>query len=232
MKKLFLLFLAFSGVILSLSAQDTIVKTSGEEIYCHILKETASKVYYSENINGTYLQGQLARSEIQSIRYKRYKPVQVTYANRTFIGIGMGLDFGGLGMNVMYNLTDAIGAYVGAGYAFAGVGVNGGITLRLVPKKPENRVVPFITGMYGYNAAIAVQNADELSKMFYGPSAGLGIELRARSPKVRCWTFAVLIPFRSSEVQDYIDELKNNYYVEFQNELMPVMISIGYRFSP
>lgn len=232
MKKFLLFILAFTGAMLSLTAQDTIVKTSGEEIYCHILKETASKVFFSERIDGTYQQGQLLRSDIRSIRYLRHNYVPVTYANRTFIGIGMGLDFGGIGMNVMYNLTNSLGAYIGAGYAFAGIGVNGGVTLRLVPKKPESRVVPFITGMYGYNAAIAVQDAEELNKMFYGPSAGLGIELRARSPRVRCWTFALLIPFRSTEVQNYIDELKNNQFIEMQNKLTPVLISIGYRFSP
>jgi hypothetical protein len=232
MKRLFFLLLTFFATLSGLSAQDTIVKTSGEEIYCRILKESASKVFYSQRINGTDQQDQLGRSGIQSIRYMRRKPIPITYAKRTFIGPGMGIDFGGLGMNVMYNLTNAFGAYIGAGYAFAGVGVNGGATLRLVPKKPENRVVPYITAMYGYNAAIAVQNAEEYNKMFYGPSAGIGIELRARSPKVRCWTFALIIPIRSSEVQDYMDELKNNYNVEFQNELMPVGISIGYRFSP
>jgi hypothetical protein len=232
MKKFLLFILVFTGAILSLSAQDTIVKTSGEEIYCHILRETASKVFYSERIDGTYQQGQLSRVDIRSIKYLRRKSIPVAYANRTFIGIGMGLDFGGIGMNVMHNLTNSFGGYIGVGYAFAGVGVNGGVTLRLVPKKPESRAVPFFTGMYGYNAAIAVQNADDLSRMFYGPSVGFGIELRARSPKVSCWTFTLLVPFRSSEVQDYIDELQSNYLVEFQNELSPVMISIGYRFSP
>ncbi|MBK6964593.1 MAG: hypothetical protein IPH20_11825 [Bacteroidales bacterium] len=232
MKKFLLFILVFTGAVLSLSAQDTIVKTSGEEIYCHILKETASKVFYSERIDGTYQQGQISRVDIRSIKYLRRKSIPVTYANRTFIGIGMGLDFGGIGMNVMYNLTNSLGAYIGAGYALAGVGVNGGVTLRLVSKKPENRVIPYITGMYGYNAAIAVKDADDLNRMFYGPSIGLGIELRARSPKVSCWTFAVIVPFRSSGVQDYIDELKSNYLIEFQNELSPVLFSIGYRFSP
>jgi hypothetical protein len=232
MKRLCFLILTFFGTLFSLSAQDTIVKTSGEEIYCRILKESASKVFYSQRINGIDQQDQLARSEVQSIRYLRRKPFLITHAKRTFIGFGMGLDFGGLGMNITYNLTDAFGAYIGAGYAFAGVGVNGGATLRLISKKPEIRAVPYVTAMYGYNAAIAVQNAEEYNKMFYGPSAGIGIELRARSPKVSCWTFALLIPFRSNEVQEYIDELKNKHYIEFRNELPPVMISIGYRFSP
>jgi len=232
MKRLCFLILTFFGALVSLSAQDTIVKTSGEEIHCYILKESASKVFYNERINGTYIQGQVARSEIQSIRYLRLRPVPVSFANRAFVGFGMGLDFGGFGMNVMYNVTNSVGAYIAAGYALAGVGVNGGVILRLVPKKPENRVVPYITAMYGYNAAIAVQKGEQYNKMFYGPSAGLGIELRARSPKVRCWTFALLIPFRSNEVQDYIDELSYKHNIEFQNDLTPVLISIGYRFSP
>lgn len=232
MKSLCFLILTFFGAIFSLSAQDTIIKINGEEIYCRILKESASKVYYYRRINGVEEQNHLNRNLIQAIKYLRYKPVKVTYAQRTFIGIGMGLDFGGLGMNVMYNPTNALGLYFGAGYAFAGIGVNGGASLRLVSKKPWNRVVPYVTGMYGYNAAIAVQNSKQYNKMFYGPTAGIGIELRARSPKVSCWTFALLIPFRSSDLQDYIDELKNNYYIEFKNELTPVMISIGYHFSP
>jgi hypothetical protein len=52
MKRLCFLILTFFGAIFTMSAQDTILKTSGEEIYCRILKESASKVFYSQRING------------------------------------------------------------------------------------------------------------------------------------------------------------------------------------
>jgi len=143
------------------------------------------------------------------------------------IGIGMGLDFGGLiGLNILVTPIKNIGIYGGVGYALIGYGYNVGARLNLTPSHKTNL---FITGMYGYNAAIKIANRDELNKFFYGTTVGFGVDFR-RQYKKGFWSLALLVPIRDSEVNYYIDHLKDDHNVEFKNSLYPIAISVGYRF--
>ena len=155
--------------------------------------------------------------------------VNVDY-DRVSIGLGFGFDYGGLGGNFTVYPQKNIGLFAGAGYAFAGLGYNVGVKLRLTPKR---LFTPFFTAMYGYNAAIVVSNSsnlsfDNLSKLFYGPSVGIGFDLG--SIKKGYLSVAILVPFRSADVDNYINQLKTNDGVQFKNNLLPVAFSIGYRF--
>jgi hypothetical protein len=143
-------------------------------------------------------------------------------------GLGLGMDYGGIGGNLLVYPQKNVGLFGGVGYAIAGVGFNAGLKYRFLPKKPNAALAPYILAMYGYNAAVAVSNMTELSKIFYGPTFGIGIDFKARPLKKNYWTFALLIPVRKAEVDDYIDNLKNSG-VEFNNGLMPIAFSIGYR---
>jgi hypothetical protein len=149
--------------------------------------------------------------------------------DKTTVGIGMGLDFGGFGANLLIYPHKNIGLFAGGGYAIAGFGFNAGIKIRLVSDNPDKKVTPYALVMYGYNAAIAVSNAAQYNKLFYGPTAGIGIDYRSNPDSRGYWSFALLIPIRSSEVDSYIDDLKENRGVEFKNDLLPIGISIGYR---
>ncbi len=84
--------------------------------------------------------------------------------------------------------------------------------------------------MYGYNAAIAVSNATEYNKLFYGPTFGFGIDYRSSKESIGYWSFAILVPIRSSDVDNYIDDLKTNHGATFSSSLSPIGISLGYRF--
>jgi hypothetical protein len=154
-------------------------------------------------------------------------PVQV---DKLAIGIGAGLDYGGFGADLLFYPIKSIGIFAGAGYAIAGLGVNAGAKFRLISKKPFSKFTPYALGMYGYNAAVYVQDAEEFNKLFYGPSFGIGFDFRSRPAKRGYWSFALLVPIRSSESKDYIDDLEQNHGVEFGMGLLPVAISIGYRF--
>jgi hypothetical protein len=145
-------------------------------------------------------------------------------------GLGLGLDFGGIGGNFLVYPAKNFGFFAGAGYALAGIGMNGGIKVRQVPDNPEARVSPFLLAMYGYNAAIKVEGATELNKIFYGPTVGLGCDFRGRNQMRGYWSAALLIPFRRPEVDEYIKDLKNNHGVVFNNELLPIGFTISYRF--
>jgi hypothetical protein len=102
--------------------------------------------------------------------------------------------------------------------------------LRFIPKEPSGQISAFILLMYGYNAAIVVKNALKYNKFFYGPSFGFGLDLRLKPPKRVYWSFALLIPVRSREVDQYIDDLKTKQGAEFKNDLAPLGFSFGYRF--
>jgi hypothetical protein len=149
--------------------------------------------------------------------------------DKATIGLGMGLDYGGFGANFLYYPQKNIGLFVGGGYAIVDFGFNGGIKLRLVSDKPSAKISPYLLAMYGYNAVIGVSNATEYNKIFYGPSLGFGFDF-SRPEKRGYWAVALIIPLRGSEVNTYIDDLKDNHGVTFKNDLLPIAVSIGYRF--
>ena len=146
------------------------------------------------------------------------------------IGLGGGLDHGGFGANFLYYTNKNVGVFGGVGYALAGVGFNAGAKFRYVSDKAKSKIDPYCLVMYGYNAAIAVSGGKQYNKLFYGPTVGVGIDFRGKPKKKTYWTLAILLPIRSSDVGDYIDDLEDNHGVEFSNGLLPVAFSISYRF--
>jgi len=165
----------------------------------------------------------ISRANISRAQKSEKAPVPY---DRFSVGIGAGFDYGGFGFNVTGYPQKNIGLFAGAGYAIAGLGFNGGIKYRILPGKMFS---PYIVGMYGYNAAVAVTNSPSYNKLFYGPSAGAGLDLFSRTGS-GYFSLAILVPFRSPDVNNYINELKNIYGVTFNNTLWPVGISVGYRF--
>lgn len=147
------------------------------------------------------------------------------------IGIGVGLDFGGIGANLTFHPWDRVGFFAGLGYALAGAGFNAGVKLRLSKNPAEKRAVPYLQAMYGYNAAVAVVDQDNWNKLFYGPSFGVGLDLRGKKKTKGYWSVALLLPIRKAEVKEYMDDLENDHGVEFGTGLLPVGFSIGYHFN-
>jgi hypothetical protein len=147
------------------------------------------------------------------------------------LGLGFGFDYGGIGMNFMGYPQKNIGLFFGGGYAIAGFGYNAGVKLRLSPDRGATVVNPYFTAMYGYNAAVAISGSPQFDKLFYGPSLGVGIDIRSRKLYSKSYlSLAILVPIRNSDAQNYIDFLKNDYGASFSNSLLPIGISIGYKF--
>ncbi len=146
------------------------------------------------------------------------------------LGIGLGQNFGGIGGNLLFYPQQNIGFFGGLGYAMAGAGYNVGTKVRFFSKK-NPRTNFYLTGMYGYNAAVTVKNENQYNKMFYGPTFGLGIDTGKRSYKKGYWTMALLFPFRDTEVDDYFNDLEDNHGVKFENSLLPFTFSFGYHFA-
>ncbi len=162
--------------------------------------------------------------------YTRIQPSREL--DKVSLGLGIGQDYGLLGLNLCVYPQRNIGLFAGVGYAIAGAGYNVGTKIRFVAKETKANVIPSALLMYGYNGVIAVQGASQYNKFFYGTTMGFSLDVYPNGARSGggFWSFGLLIPFRSSEVQNYIDNLKKNHNIEFKNELWPVTFSIGYRF--
>ncbi len=154
--------------------------------------------------------------------------VLMSEPDKASLGLGMGFDYGGFGGNFLFYPIPKVGLFLGVGYPLAGLGYNFGARFRFVSKN-SGKVTAYLIGMYGYNAAIYVADAKEYNKLFYGPTFGFGIDTRHNPKKAGYWSFALLVPIRSAEVDKYMNDLKNNHNIEFKNSLPPVGFSIGYR---
>ena len=145
-------------------------------------------------------------------------------------GIGIGQDYGGFGLNLIAYPQRNIGLFGGIGYNINGPGYNVGLKFRLISKKPTGKVNPYAVFMYGYNAVVVVTNFPDYNKVFYGPTVGFGIDLKLHPTSKFYYSLGINIPIRGSEVDDYMNDLKNNYGVEFKNDLFPVTFSIGFKY--
>jgi len=145
----------------------------------------------------------------------------------TSIGIGLGLDNGGIGVNATAYLQKNIALFAGLGYNFYEASYNVGTKLRLLSK--DNRITPFAMAMYGYNAVIIITNEKDLSKTFFGTSIGAGVDIRNKK-KTNIWSFGLIIPFRTTEVKNYMQHLRENNGVEFNGPLPPFALSVSLRF--
>jgi hypothetical protein len=145
---------------------------------------------------------------------------------KTAAGLGLGLDYGGIGINVLTYPGNHIGMFGGVGYALAGVGYNAGVKIRTKSiASPETSM--YFLGMYGYNAAISITNNDNFNRFFYGPTFGIGVDFRQRSNGF--WSLGLFLPIRSDEVNQYINSLSSAGVKT--TSLTPVTISVGYRFQ-
>lgn len=152
------------------------------------------------------------------------------YIDKVSIGLGIGIDNGGFGGSLLFYPIHQAGVFLGLGYPIAGFGYNAGVKFRLSSTTSTRRFIPYFSAMYGYNAAIAVSGASQYNKLFYGPSVAFGFDWKRDYYTKGYWSVGLFIPFRSSEVDDYMDDLRINHGVEFKNSLSPVGLSLAYRF--
>ena len=143
-------------------------------------------------------------------------------------GLGMGMDYGGFGANLLLYPQKNFGLFGGVGYALVGMGYNGGVKLRLTTSK--SNVDPYLLAMYGYNVAFMVSGGKEYNRIFNGPTFGIGIDIGQRPGKSGYWSIALLVPKRSSEFEDYKQGLIDDGIIDENVFMLPVGFSFGYRF--
>ncbi|MEQ9402742.1 MAG: hypothetical protein RIM99_04075 [Cyclobacteriaceae bacterium] len=148
-------------------------------------------------------------------------------ANSATVGLGLGLEYGGIGGQLAYQADDQFGVFVGLGTALASTGYNVGLIYLLKGKSKERF---FLEAMYGYNGVIIVDDpvGGDIRKTYYGPSFGGGVNLDNKGGN-SFWHFAVLIPIRSSAYRDQWNAIKNN--PDFETSIsLPFTVSIGINF--
>lgn len=146
------------------------------------------------------------------------------------IGIGSGPDFGGLGLGVIYyGQNKTFGFFGGLGYTPSGIGINGGLKVRLIPIKINPTFNPFFLGMYGYTTSVSVSNDAQYNKTFFGPTIGIGTDFKFKKSSRGFWTFSMQLPLDNSKAIDYIQYLSVAKQITF-SEPATFRYSIGYRY--
>jgi len=227
MKKLFLASCLILFVLSWSYSQDIIWLKDGQKLNCKVISQDSSSVFFDIRMNGLVKKTFVDNSSIDSIKFNNPTNISSERIEKSTIGFGMGLDHGGYGVNLVLYPGRNFGVFGGLGYAFAGTGYNAGLKIKLVGVNHKSHLYPYLLGMYGYNAAIAIYNAKEYSKFFYGPSFGLGVDIRQKWEKRGYLTIALIVPVRKKDVKDYFD-LMQKRGVEFTNNLYPVSFSVGY----
>jgi hypothetical protein len=143
------------------------------------------------------------------------------------IGLGIGLDYGAIGVQFQFRPEAHVALFAGVGYALVGAGYNAGVNFRILPDK---RACPFISAMYGYNAVVLVKGASQYNQIYYGSSFGAGVELRKRS-RNHFWRIELLIPQRPAEFHDDYEALKLNPLIKMGAKPPGFAISGGFHWA-
>ncbi|HRH36708.1 MAG TPA: hypothetical protein PK760_00085 [Flavobacteriales bacterium] len=145
-----------------------------------------------------------------------------------YLGVGAGQDVGGIvGGRCSYWVASYAGFFAGGGWALVGPGYNLGVELRYPSK---SKVSPFVVAMHGYNGVVQVKGKEELDKMFYGETVGVGLILQQRELR-NYWRFSLNFPLNRQEMYDYFDGIKKNPKIVVTNEPLPFTIGIGFHFG-
>lgn len=158
------------------------------------------------------------------------------YVSKVHVGLGFGMEYGGMGFRVEYLPVKYVGIVGGAGYNFHDLGFNAGLALRPLP---DCKVQPIAMVMYGYNGVIHIEGNNQafanydlegISKTYYGLSAGLGGELKVGKRGNRLYA-AIWRPFRSQEFETNYDRVQSSPYITEKGKVYPVTFSIGFNWA-
>ncbi len=157
-------------------------------------------------------------TEKSKILSQEVGPTPQEYSAKTTAGLGLGLDYGGIGMKLTLGATSGVSMFGALGYNFHKVGYNVGLELNFTPK---GKTTGFLSAMYGYNAVL-IQPAGSFtsSETFYGPSFGLGVKSRNKYSE-DFFSFQIIYPIRDAEFMN----------APMAEKPWPVLFSVGYHFG-
>jgi hypothetical protein len=145
------------------------------------------------------------------------------------LGLGFGLDYGGLiGVKAAYIPIPYLSVFAAGGWELIGVGWNVGVIGRISPTGGLQKMRPYAKVMYGVNGVITVSGKPVYDQMFYGVSAGIGLEARFGRSRRDGFNIDLNIPFRSPEFFNELNVIKADPEVEITNDMLPFTFSVGY----
>lgn len=147
--------------------------------------------------------------------------------NQIYLGLGLGLDYGGIGAKIEYLPIKNVGVFGSLGYNFLNVGWNVGATYKIMPDKKVS-INPMV--FYGYNGGSKIDGAPEYDMISYGITAGVNVDIKM-GKKGNKFSAGLFVPFRSNKFMDNYDIIKNDYRITMQTELLPIAVGVGYNFK-
>lgn len=195
--------------------------TNGETLYCFLEAEDYKNYYYclfnAENATGSFI----PKENVASIQYdlSNERPIGQ-------IGIGYGIDYGGIGVKMQANINSFFKMFLALGVDNYKFSRNFGVSTNFRGENTKSKISPYIQLMYGTNTNVGYGLPLGLRKMFYGPTVGGGIEIISTSGS--SLSIGMLLPYRSKEVDKYIEKLRLTRSLEFTKEFKTLEFSIGY----
>ncbi len=145
-----------------------------------------------------------------------------------YLGVGLGQHYGGVfGFDVAYWAAPWLSGFVAGGWAVADFSYQTGIQFNLPTTK---RASPFITAMYGMNAAIHIKDMEKLDQVYTGPTVGAGVILKQRN-WYNHWLFSVNLPLRSQQFRDDWDAVKRMPNVVVVQDPWPITLGVGFHLK-
>jgi hypothetical protein len=145
---------------------------------------------------------------------------------RAYLGLGLGMDYGGIGIKAEFLPSKCVGVFGGLGIALIDPAFNIGISYKIFP---DLKAQPVVIAMYGYNAVLDIKYEANLSKIYYGATVGVGNEFKFGKNSNKA-SFAILFPFRNTAFRNRYNELKDSGY-EFNPDILPIAFSLGCNFA-
>jgi hypothetical protein len=138
------------------------------------------------------------------------------------IGVGAGLEYGGLGVRFSGPVSKHFALFAGTGYNFLDIALTGGVSYEPIL---EGTIRPEVVVMYGANAVITDSELlhPRFGRTYYGPSVGAGIHYHIGTND-NFVNLKAIFPFTSSEYQDALDEDSNA-------KTIPFYVSVGFHMA-
>jgi len=153
-------------------------------------------------------------------------PKSSSDSNQVYMGLGFGLDYGGIGAKIEYLPVKNIGVFAGLGYNIDGAGWNVGASYKI---KTTERLSINPVVFYGYNGVLKVDGASEYDMVSHGVTFGVNLDIHVGKNGNKI-TAGLYVPVRSQKFRDNYDMVKDDPYISMNNELLPIAVGVGYNW--
>jgi hypothetical protein len=144
-----------------------------------------------------------------------------------YAGLGFGLPYGGIGGRYVFRPLNYLALTAGVGYNLFDVGYNVGV-IGSLPVVSNLQV--YVATMYGTNAVIIVDGADNYNGSYTGFSVAAGVQVVISEKPSGFLDLGLIIPARNQSFKNDWDGIKDSGLFEIKNDPWPVLLTIGYNF--